>query len=115
MNRWSAIETANLTGDDAQEQEVIQNTSLRLLSKDYIDMMQKLLEVKTSGSPSSQNGADVEDAVMAGGDSEAVPGQTSQTSEEPGDCGELILSDPSCFQYTIHLCIQYELQILNSV
>ena len=42
--RWTAIENANLSGEDAEEQEVVENTSLRLLSKDYIDLTIKCVE-----------------------------------------------------------------------
>lgn len=110
-NRWTAIENASLSGEDAEEQEVLENTSLRLLSKDYIDLIHKLLETKSHNGTfqAAANGSEAAGNTVMGESEDSnhgnpVPGTTSM--EEPGECGLLLLADLTCFQAIIHLCIQ---------
>lgn len=110
-NRWTAIENASLSGEDAEEQEVLENTSLRLLSKDYIDLIHKLLETKSHNGTfqGAANGSEGTGDTLMGeteDSNHASPAQATTSMEEPGECGLLLLADSTCFQAIIHLCIK---------
>ncbi|CAL8089627.1 unnamed protein product [Orchesella dallaii] len=108
VNRWTAIENSNLSGTDGEEEkEVLENTSLRLLTKDYIDLIHRLLELKASN-VSAVTAANSEVDTEMGSEMEAATSTvTSQlpSSFDPGDCGILLLSDPTCFNAILYLCI----------
>lgn len=108
--RWTAIENANLSGEDAAEQEILENTSLRLLSKDYIDFIYKLLEAKSQNGIRQTSCEDVEaDAMMGKPAGQEVNNSRNGSCEDLGEFGLILLDDPTCFQSIIHLCIQYKL------
>ncbi|ODN00153.1 Exportin-5 [Orchesella cincta] len=105
--RWTAIENSEISGGDGEEEkEVLENTSLRLLTKDYIDLIHKLLELKASSNVSATTNSEV-DTEMGSEMEAATSTITSQlpSSFDPGDCGILLLSDPTCFNAILYLCI----------
>jgi len=101
--RWTVIENANVTDADGEEEkECVENSSLRILTKEYLEFLGRLLEKptgKVSGTE-SKSGNEVMDSEMESGN---IPNAPSGT--EIGEVGLILLSDPVCFNAIVNAIV----------
>jgi hypothetical protein len=97
VTRWSVIENAkNIEADGEEEQECLENSSLRILTKEYLDLLNRLLE-KSSGKGASNGSGDTKSTMDLDTEMESTSLPIPQGSSEVGEIGVMLLSDPICF------------------
>lgn len=106
VNRWTVIENAkSVEAEGEEEKEVLENSSLRLLTKEYIELLGRLLEkhVSSGNSPVVEGNSAIADIEMDNETEKPGSGGGGQ-STEIGEVGMLLLSDPTCFMAIVN-CI----------
>jgi hypothetical protein len=114
FDRWTVVQNADQSPDGEEEKEVIDSSVLRLLTKEYVEVLQRLLERSAGNDPTfstNEDQMDMDDSEMGGDDGESSlrPAKTRNSNQqgcvnELGDVGLVLLKDPECFQWIIHLC-----------
>ncbi|CAG7835244.1 unnamed protein product [Allacma fusca] len=106
--RWQSVDFDSMDDDNApsEEAEIVENATLRLLTKEYFDLLLKLLEMSKSSDDihrtfSFGGGMDLDDEMPQNGHGRP---QQGSSSNEIGEVGKLLLNDVVCFQAIIHLC-----------
>lgn len=99
VTRWNVIENAKcVDADGEEEKEVLENSSLRLLTKEYVELLGRVME-KHSGNANSptmtESSGPIVDIDMD--DDVDKQGSGGGQSSELGEVGALLLSDPTCF------------------
>lgn len=102
-NRWQVIETAKSNDSDGEEEkEVIENSALRLLTKEYIELLGRLLEKHSGDVVIPPSEVQVSDMDM---DNEVGSSGTRHSQGvEIGEIGVMLLGDPICFNAIVN-CI----------
>ena len=115
-DRWTVVHVAEQTSDGDEEQEVIDSSVLRLLTKEYLEVLHRLLERSATndqfnGGPEDQMDMDSE---MGGEDGEGSSRPPKPKNPNPGciyelgEVGLALLNDPTCFSSIIHLAAMYD-------
>jgi len=107
-SRWSQVQAAAADSDGDEEAEILENSILRLLTRDYLEVIYRLLQ--NSSHEKLQDGMGTDEMDMDDADEmEGTPvvkprPQSSTTVKELSELGISLLKDPLCFQSIIHLC-----------
>ena len=110
VSRWAAVDFDTINDENAPEAEVINNACLQLLTKDYFDMVMKLLELSNNTKEDlnktiyESGGMEMDEEGMQNGHSKGH--QSGQNVSELGEIGKLLMDDHVCQQCVIHLCAQ---------
>lgn len=121
QTRWTEIGTVKFDADSGQIKEVLDNASIRLLTKEYFELLVRLLEHSRGGSqrpPSEEpdssqtlkyrNGEmEIDDynKVNENSISKKTNSQSSNTKLSCGEVGLILLQDPICSKVIYHSCL----------
>lgn len=109
--RWNQLQVNSESSDGNEDNEILESSILRLLTREYIEILHRLMEKSSQEKPTQGGFGEDDEMELDDGPEDSHQNEPRRPQnpatgvvKELGELGSCLLKDLTCFQSIIHLC-----------